>query len=143
MFQIIRLFLSLGIARLGEFKQHAGNRALYGTLMVTFAAIAAGFGTATITVALAREFGTLYALMIMTGAAIACLLLTLVFSKIADRRHREKLLEQQDVQDRLKQAALVSAVGMVGRPKTRKYALAGLGLAGLAMVVNRMRGDRS
>lgn len=143
MFEVLRLFVSLSAARFDEFKTHTGNRALYGTLLVTFGMISLGFGVAAITLALAHWLGALIALCIMSGSAFLMMIIVLILTKMAHKRHLARALEQEAIQQRLKQAAVVSAIGMVGGHK-KKALLIGLGLAGAALLAARSRGtDRS
>lgn len=133
MFGILRLFIALGTARLGELRVHTGRRVMYSALLGLFGLIALVFGLIAATVALTEEFGRLYALLIMMGGAIFCALVVLILMNLAERKHRQAQLRQEELRARLSQLAMVTALG--GRGRMGLVKMAGMSVVGLAALL--------
>lgn len=133
MFGILRLFISLGTARLGELRVHTKRRVMYSALLGFFGLIALIFGLIAATVALTEEFGQLYALLMMMGGALFCALVVLILMKIAERKHRKSQLRQEELRARLSHLAMATAIG--GRGRMGYVKMAGMGVVGLAALL--------
>lgn len=141
MLRIARLFLSLGQAQIGEFRDQTRRRLIYGALLGFFVLIALIFGLAALTAWLAQLYGLIAAFGILGGGALAGALIVLIAMKLAERRHRALAAERAKLQRRLSQLALLTAFG-TARPKPSQ--LVGLGIAAAAalLILGRLGGGR-
>jgi len=145
MLRIIQLFIALGTAQLGEFKAHTGRRVAFSGLLAFFGLIVLGFGLAAVTVALAAQLGTLYALLIMAGLGLLGCVVVMILMNIAERKHRVVAMERDELRGRLRQLALMTVVGGAsgGRPGIGKMiGLGVVGLAGILAVSNARKNQR-
>ena len=144
MFTIARLAIALATAQFGEMKAHTGRKVAYSGALLFFGLIALVFGLIAATVALAKRFGLLYALLIMAGLALFGCVVVLILMNIAERKHRQAVLERDEMRDRLKQLALMTALGgsATGKPGLAK--VVGIGVVGLAalLAINSARNRR-
>jgi hypothetical protein len=132
MLRIIRLFLSLGATRLGDFRDQAGHRILYIGLLAGFGLLAAGFALAAVTAAIAAELGLVAALAIMGFVAALCCVIILLVMKSTESQYRQRSQQNAQLQQRLSQAATLATFGRAARPKQ----LLGLGVfAGLVLLL--------
>jgi hypothetical protein len=131
MLRIARLFLSLGAARLGDFRGRTGQRILFVGLLAGFGLLAAGFGLAAVTVAIAAELGLAPALAIMALAAVLCCLVIFLVMNTTERQYRQRSQQNAQLQQRLSQAASLAALGA----PTRAGRIAGLALLAGALVL--------
>ncbi len=132
MLSLARMFLSLGGAQVTAVRDQVARRFVYFALLGLFGLIFLIFGLATATVALAERFGLLVALGIMAGAALFLCLFVLVLWKLADRRARALAAERAELQRRVRQLAMLSAIGTT-RPKASH--LVGLGVVAAAVML--------
>ena len=139
MFQLARMFLSLGGAQVAAVRDTAARRFVYFALIGLFGALFLFFGLAAATVALAERFGLLEALAIMAGGALFLGLVAFGLSKMADRRARELAVERAELQRRLRQLAVLSAVG-AARPKAAHLVGLGVVAAAILLLVGRLGG---
>ena len=139
MFRIARMFLSLGGAQVAAVRDQATRRVVYYALLGFFGLLFLIFGLAAATVALARQFGLLEAFAMMAGGALVLCLIVLVLSKAADRRARALAAERAELQRRLRQLALLSAMG-TARPKAAHVIGLGVIAAAVLLVLGRFGG---
>ncbi len=138
MFRALRLIFALAGRRAGAYGDHAKARATHLALLAVFGFAAAGFGLALVAVALAQWLGVLAALGVLAGAGLAGCLGVLIAMRAERRAHALALAQQSDDDQRLMQAALLSAL-----PAARRGGLVAAGLAGLALLLAvRGRGGR-
>ncbi|PZQ52653.1 MAG: hypothetical protein DI556_03145 [Rhodovulum sulfidophilum] len=146
LFRLARLALSLGSARFGELRAHTGRRVVYSSLLGFFGLIALVFGLIAATVALTQQVGLLYALLIMTGLALLGCLVTIILMNLAERKHRQVALEQNEMQARLQQLAMMGLASGFGGGRPGLGKALGIGVVGLAALLalgsaTRRRGD--
>lgn len=147
MFTIAKLAIALGTAQLGEFKAHTSRKVAYSGALVFFGLLVLIFGLTAATVALTQRLGLLYALLIMAGLALLGCIVVLILMNIAERKHRQVVLEREDMRDRLKQLALMTALGGTATGKPGLAKVVGIGVVGLATLLavnsvrNRHRGE--
>lgn len=141
MLRIAQLFIALATAQFGELKSYTGRRVGHVALLAFFGLLALGFGLAAATTALAAEFGLLYALLIMAGAALFGCVVLMIVMNLAERKHRRLALEREEMRARLKNLALMTALGGTATGKPGIAKVVGLGVVGLAtlLAVNSAR----
>lgn len=133
------MFLTLGGAQVAAVRETATRRAVYYALVGFFGLLFLIFGLGAATVALARQFGLLEALAIMAGGALALCIVVLVLSSLADRRARALAAERAELQRRLRELALLSAIG-TARPKAAHIVGLGVIAAAVLLVLGRLGG---
>ncbi|TPE49406.1 hypothetical protein [Amaricoccus solimangrovi] len=145
MLTIARLFISLFTAQVGEMRSHAGRKLAYAGILAFFGLLVLVFGLAAATTALTAVVGLLYAFLIMAGAALLCGAIVIVLMKAADRKHRRLAEERDEMRGRLKQLAMMTALGGATGGKTGFGKMLGLGIVGLATLAavrSARRGER-
>lgn len=144
MFTIAKLFIALATAQFGELKAHTGRKVAYSGALFFFGLIALIFGLAAATTALAQRFGLLHAFLIVAGLALFGCIVVLILMNIAERKHRRVALERDEMRDRLKQLALMTALGGTATGKPGLAKIVGIGVVGLAtlLAVNSARNRR-
>lgn len=139
MFRIARLFLSLGQAQIGEFRDQTRRRVIFGALLGFFGLIALIFGLAALTAWLAQRVGLIAAFGIIGGGALACALIVLIAMKLAERRHQALAAERAELQRRLSQLAMMTAFG-TARPRTGQLIGLGVVAAAALLILGRLGG---
>jgi ABC-type transport system involved in multi-copper enzyme maturation permease subunit len=136
----------LATADLRRLRDRSARKAAFLAVIVLFALLAFGFGLTALTVALARWLGLLGALLLMMGACIAGLLITLILMRLAEARDREIDAKYATRNRRLYQMASLAILPSVLRPGRARLAgrAVGLGLmaaGGLLLFARRRRRD--
>lgn len=132
MLRIAQLFIALMTAQVGELRTHTGRKLSYIGLLAFFGLLVLVFGLAAATTALTALFGLLYAFLIMAGAALLCLVIVVILMKAADRKHRRLAEERDEMRGRLKQLAMMTALGGATGGKSGFGKMLGMGIVGLA-----------
>ena len=140
MLRLARMFLSLGGAQVAAVRDQAARRIVYFALVGLFGLLFLVFGLAAGTVALAERFGLLAALAIMAGGALFLCVFVLVLSNLADRRARALAAERAELQRRVRQLAMLSALGAT-RPKATHLVGLGVIAAAVMLVLGHLGGN--
>ena len=135
MLSALRLILALGGRRAGAFGEHAKARATHLALLVAFGGTAAAFLLALVTVALARWLGLMPALGILAGVCLVGCIGVLIAMRSEERAHRLAAAQQARDEQRMVQAALLTAL-----PGLRRGGLAAAALGGIALLLATRRG---
>ena len=132
-----RLAAGIGSARVRRIGRHAKAQAGAIAALAVFALIALIFVLTTVTVALARQIGTVEALMVMSGLALLACLGTVLYIRALDRR-RERQKRMEEMQDRrLMETAAISLL-----PQLRGAGMLGLGVLAVGAYLFSRRGGR-
>ena len=122
----------LATADLRRLRDRSARKAAFVAVIVLFGLLAFGFGLTALTVALARWLGLLGALLLMMGACIAGLLITLILMRLTEARDREIDARYASRNRRLYQMASLALLPSLLRPGRARLAGRAVGLGLMA-----------